>query len=75
MTENENILSVAPMTRARAADVLNCSERTVDRLMEGGYLTRYDNLKASPTERAPILLWEWEVLQLRDARVKAGKQQ
>jgi hypothetical protein len=70
MTDIEN-RSLLPMTRQRAADLLNCSERTVDRLIEGGYLTRYE-VKSSEGERGPVLLWEWEVQEMRDAQIRLG---
>lgn len=71
---HETIRSTRPMTVERAADMLNCSARTVRRLVVDGYLTQYGQLQASRHERYPILLWEWEVLELRAARIRAGKQ-
>lgn len=62
------------MTRRAAAARLALSERSLDRLIEDGYLETSRVVKLEG-ERGPVLVFQWQVEELRAARVRTGQQE
>lgn len=61
------------ITQTGAAKVLGVHPRTVHRMIVDGYLGVYWP-RGGDRELRPKLFWYPEVLELRDARIRSGKQ-
>jgi excisionase family DNA binding protein len=61
------------MTKGAAASRLNISVRTLERMIEDGYL-EVSRPIALEGERGPVLIFAWQVEELRAARIRTGQQ-